>query len=86
MSNLIASRRVHDSEASVDVPFVVEDTHHNIDLDVFNTTDVAGNLPRELVVGSPCGAHAEEGGVSDGLGVGGDAVVFLPGEVDMSRF
>lgn len=84
MSNLIASGWVHDGETSIDVPFVVEDAHHDVDFDIFDAADVARDFPWKLSVGSPCCAHTEEGGVSDGLCIGRDSIVFLPGEVDVS--
>ncbi len=79
---LLPSRRVQDSQTGVDVPFIRVDAQHKIDLHVLDPTDVARDLPRELVVGLPGGAHGEECGVRDCLGVGGDAVVLFGGEVD----
>lgn len=41
-------------------------------------------FPGKLIVGAPGCAHAEKGGVGDGLGVGRDAVVIEGGEVYLS--
>lgn len=41
-------------------------------------------FPGELIIGAPGCAHAEKGGVGDGLGVGRDAVVIEGGEVYLS--
>jgi hypothetical protein len=74
---------VQDGKTCVHVPFVCVYAKCDIDLDVLDATDVAWCLPRELVVGGPRGAHAEEGRMGDGLRVGSDAVVLLAGEVDL---
>lgn len=81
--NLLLSVGVQDRQAGVDVPFVGIDAQGDVNLDVLDAADVARRFPWELVVGGPGGAHAEEGGVRDGLGVGGDAVVLFAGQVDM---
>lgn len=81
--DLLAGVGVEDGEAGIDVPFVGVDAQGDVDLDVLDATNVAGRFPWELVVGGPRGAHAEEGGVGHGLGVGGDAVVLLACEVDV---
>jgi hypothetical protein len=76
---------VQDGETGIHVPLVRVDSKGDILLDVFDATDVAACFPRELVVGGPCGTHAEEGGMRDGLCVCRDAVVLLGGEVDVLR-
>lgn len=73
---------VQDGEAGIDVPFLGVDAQHEVDLDILDPADVAGAFPGELLVGVPCLAHGEEGGVGDGLGVGRDTVMFLGGEID----
>lgn len=83
LPDLLLGGRVQDGETGVDVPFVRVDPEGDVDLDVFDATDIPVDLPRELVVGLPCCTHAEEGGVCDGLGVGGDPVVFFRREVDV---
>lgn len=65
------------------MPFVRVDAQSDVAFHVFDPADPARHFPGELVVGLPCGAHAQEGGVCDGLGVGGDAVVFLAREEDI---
>jgi hypothetical protein len=76
---------VQDGKAGIHVPLVRVDAEGDVLLDVFDATDVAARFPWELVVGGPCGAHAEEGGMRDGLCVRRDAVVLLGGEVDVLR-
>jgi hypothetical protein len=73
------SSRIEDGEAGVDVPFVGEDAQRDVHLDVLDAADVARDFPGELLVGCPSGAHAQEGGVGDGLRVGCYAVVLLEG-------
>ena len=67
------------------MPLLAVDAEHGVDLDVLDAADVAAELPGELGVCVPGLAHAEEGGVGDGLGVGGDAVVLQGREVDEAR-
>lgn len=67
------------------MPFVSVDAKSDVDLDIFNAAEIAGNLPRELLVGHPCGAHAQEGSMGDGLGVGSDAVVLSCIEINIFR-
>jgi hypothetical protein len=63
------------------VPFLGVDAQGEVDLDVLDAADVAGDFPGKLLVRVPGFAHREESRVSHGLGVGGDAVVFTSGEV-----
>ena len=81
--DLLLRRRVEDCKACVYVPLVRVYAQRNVDLDILDAADVAVDLPRELVVGTPCGAHAQEGGVRDSLRVGGDAVMHRRCEVDV---
>lgn len=81
--DLLLGVRVEDGKSGVDVPFVCVDTQRDVDLDVLDAAYVPRVLPGELVVGHPGGAHAEEGGVRDGLRVCGDTVVLLAGQVDV---
>ncbi len=83
LPDLLLGCRVQDGETGVDVPFVRVDPESDVDLDVFDAADIPVNFPRELVVGLPCCAHAEEGGVCDGLGVCSDPVVCFRREVDV---
>ena len=79
--DLLLGVRVQDGEAGVYVPFVRIDAQGDVDFDVLDAADVAGRFPRKLVVGGPGGAHAQEGGVCDGLRVGRDAVVLFARQV-----
>lgn len=83
LGDLLAGLGVEDREAGVDVPLLGVDAQHNVDLDVLYAADVARHFPGELGVCVPGFAHGEEGGVGDGLGVGGDAVVLEGREVDV---
>ena len=85
LGDLLPGLGVEDGEAGVDVPLLAVDAEHGVDLDVLDAADVAAELPGELGVCVPGLAHAEEGGVGDGLGVGGDAVVLQGREVDEAR-
>lgn len=85
LADLLLGCRVQDSKASVHVPFVGVDAQSDIDLNVLNTTHPSSMLPRELLVGLPCGSHTQEGCVSDSLCIRSNAVVHLAGEVDMCR-
>jgi hypothetical protein len=76
---------VQDGEAGVHVPLIRVYAEGDVLLDVFDATNVAARFPWKLVVGGPCGAHAEEGGMGDSLCVCRDAVVLLGGEVDVFR-
>jgi hypothetical protein len=79
--DLLLGVGVEDGQAGVHVPLVRVDAEGDVDLDVLDAADVARRFPGELVVGGPCGAHAEEGGVRHGLRVGGYAVVLLARQV-----
>lgn len=79
--DLGAGGGVEHGEAGVDVPFVRVDAQGDVYFYVFDAGGPARGFPGKLAVSVPGGAHAEEGGVGDGLGVGGDAVVFGGGEV-----
>ena len=81
--DLLLGGGIQDGQARVHVPLVRVDAQRDIDLDVLDAADVTADFPGELVVGAPCGAHAQEGGVRDGLRVGGDLVVERGGEVDV---
>lgn len=81
--NLLLGVWVQDGKTCVHVPLVGVDAKRDVDLDVLDAANVARRLPRELVVGGPRGAHAEEGRMGDGLRVGSDAVVLLAGKVDV---
>ena len=76
---------VEDRETSVDMPFLAVDTDCQIDLDMLDATDVTAHHPRELVVRMPCFAHGKECRMSNGLCIGGDAVMFFRCEVDKIR-
>lgn len=82
LGDLVTGFGVEDGEAGVDVPFLRVDAQHDVHLHVFEPADVAAELPGVLLVGVPCLAHGQEGGVSYSLRVGGDAVVLLGGEID----
>lgn len=83
LADLLLGCRVEDGEPSINVPFVGVDAQGDVHLYVLNTAYPPGKLPWELLVGLPCGSHTQEGCVSDSLGICGDAVVVLAGEVDM---
>ena len=67
------------------MPFLGIDAQGEIDLYVFDPTDIAGYFPWKLGVGVPSFTHGEEGGVRYRLRVGGYAVVLGGGEVDVGR-
>lgn len=83
LRDLFAGLRIEDCEASVDVPTCRVNPHGEVDLDVLNPTDVPRAFPGELLHGVPGFAHREEGGMGDGLSVGGDAVVLTRCQVNM---
>lgn len=83
MFDLLFGIGIEDSETGVNVPFLGVDSEGKVDLNVLNSTDVAGYFPGELGVGVPGLAHGEEGGVGHGLGVCCDAVVLDSGEVHL---
>lgn len=64
------------------MPFVWIDTQRDVDLDVLNATYISRNLPRELIVGMPGSAHAQECRMRDGLRVCGDSIMLLSAEMD----
>lgn len=76
---------VQDGKTSVDMPFVRVDTKHDIALDVLNATDIAVDLPRELIIGEPCGAHTQKCGMSNSLCVRCDSVMLLCSKIDNVR-
>lgn len=82
LCDLHARGRVEDGQAGVDVRLVGKDAQRQVRLHILDAARVARHLPWVLVVGVPCHAHAKEGGVGDGLCVGGDAVVRGGGETD----
>ena len=81
--DLLVGFGVEDGEPCVDVPLLRVDAQHQVDFDVFDAAYVACPLPRELCIGVPCLAHAQERRVRDGLRVGRDTVVLLSRQVDM---
>jgi hypothetical protein len=68
------------------VPFVAVDTEGNVDLDDLDAANVSLGFPRVVLAVFPCGAHTQECGVCDGLGVGRDEIMLLVCQVDVSRF
>lgn len=85
LGDLLVGFGVEDGEAGVDVPLLGVDAEHQVDLDVFDATDVTGSFPGEMVRCVPGLAHAEESSVGDGLGIGRDTVMFLGTQVDNLR-
>jgi hypothetical protein len=67
------------------VPFVRVDAEGDVLFDIFDAPNVTACLPRKLVVRGPCRTHAEKGSMGDSLGVCGNAIVLLGGEVDVLR-
>ena len=72
---------IQNRKTSIDMPFVRVDTKHNIALYVLNTADIAVDLPRELIVGEPCGAHTQESGMSDSLCVRCNSIMLLGSQI-----
>lgn len=80
--DLLLRARVEDCQPGVDVPLVAVDAQRDVDLDVLDAADVPRRLPGELVVRLPGRAHAQEGGMRDGLSVRRDDVVLLRAQID----
>ena len=83
LADLFLRGWVEDSKTGIDVPFVGVDPESDVYLDVLNAAYVTVDFPGKLVVCVPGGAHAEKGGVCDGLRVCCDPVVCLRCEVDV---
>lgn len=83
LCDLLAGLGIENREPGVDVPPSAVDAHRQVDLDILDSADVASAFPRELLHRMPGFTHGEEGGMGDGLGVGGDAVVLECTEIDV---
>src|SRR5436190_24139268 len=66
------------------MPFIGVDSHHHIDLDVLNASNVSWNLPGELLICHPCRAHAQECRMGDCLGVRCNSVVLYSSQTHVS--
>ena len=82
LANLSLGPSVQNCKTSIDMPFIGVDTKHNIAFYVLDTADIAVDFPRKLIIGEPCGAHAQERGMSDSLCVRCDSVVLLSTQID----
>lgn len=67
------------------MPFLRIDTEGQVNLDVFDASNIARNFPWKLGVGMPCFPHGQECSVSYCLRVCGDAIMLSSTEVYMLR-
>lgn len=77
LADLLLRRRVENGQARIHVPFVGVDAQGDVDLDVLDASNPAGEFPGELIVCLPSRTHAQKGGVCNRLRVGGDPVMHL---------
>ena len=67
------------------MPFVGVYPEGQVYLDILNAAYIAAYLPWKLIVGPPCRAHTQEGGMGNSLSVSRDDIVLFGREVHMFR-